>query len=184
MDRDAILGVSDKQVLVFDAHGKRQATHALDADLEHVQLAMRHDDALLVATASGKIARLPRAPGTRPGLPRLLDLPSSPVLRMVEGPRNTLVLSFYSGDVGIWDLKSGARLDHARLRGPPFQLFIHDRKLYVATPQGDHRILDLSALYTERCAQLRRVWREVPVVWEGGRAVRRAPPKEHRCAQR
>jgi WD40 repeat protein len=117
--------------------------------------------------------------------PLALDrLPRENVLRMVVGPRDSLVLGFASGMVGIWDLKTGARLDGAHLHGEIIHLFIEKDRLYAATDIGSHLVWDLSALAIERCQLLRRVWRRVPVVWEAGRAVLRPPPADHPCVKR
>jgi WD40 repeat protein len=181
VEHDAILASSDKQLLVLDAHGQRRAAH--DVSGLNVTAAMHHGGELLVADAFNGIVRLPRGPGGRREPLPLRGLPRAPVAHMAQGPRGTLVASFFSGEVGIWELQSGARIDHVRLNGVPRQLFFEKQRLHVATDQGDHRIWDLGPLYAERCPLLRRVWREVPVVWEGGRAVRRPPPEGHPCSR-
>ena len=38
-------------------------------------------------------------------------------------------------------------------------------------------------LFRDYCELLAQVWRKVPVVWEHGLPVTRAPPKDHRCAR-
>jgi hypothetical protein len=47
-----------------------------------------------------------------------------------------------------------------------------------------HLVWDLGPLHTGYCRLLRDVWRVVPVVWEHGKPVLRAPPDDHRCVPR
>ena len=66
----------------------------------------------------------------------------------------------------------------------PCHLLLEGSKLFAATSLGDHLIWDLGVLQTDYCALLRRIWKEVPVVWEEGVPVKRRPPKGHRCSRR
>jgi len=109
-------------------------------------------------------------------------VPSSPVVRLEEGPLDTLIAGFASGQVGIWYRDNGQRLAHARLHGPVLHTMLDGASLHVATELGDHATLDLSAYYLDECALLRAVWDRVPVVWEAGLPVRREAPASHRCA--
>ncbi len=110
------------------------------------------------------------------------DVPSSPVVRILEGPADTLIVGFADGMLGLWDRRDGKRLDHSRLHGPVSHLLLREQHLYAATELGDHAVLDLEAFYADRCALLRQVWDEVPVVWEQGLPVERAPAADHECA--
>jgi len=112
------------------------------------------------------------------------DVPASPVERILAGAMDTLIVGYESGLLGIWNLRSGRRLVHERLHGPVSHLLLKEgRKLYAATELGRHLVWDLGVLRADRCAVLREVWAGVPVVWEGGRPVQRAPPAGHDCLQ-
>ncbi|MBW1808155.1 MAG: hypothetical protein JRJ87_08170, partial [Deltaproteobacteria bacterium] len=100
---------------------------------------------------------------------------------MLEGPRGTLVLGYANGQVGIWDLENGARLEIAKLHGPLTHLRIHQQKLYAVTELGDYLVWDLSIFRADYCSLVRSLWDKVPVVWQAGRPTLLPRPEEHRC---
>lgn len=110
--------------------------------------------------------------------------PSSAVQRLVAGPLGTLAASYASGDVGLWDVRSGARLQQARLHGSVEHLFIGQRTLYAGSDLGDHLSWDLSAFMLEPCTLLREVRHRIPVLWEQGAAVLAPPLADDRCGGR
>jgi hypothetical protein len=57
-------------------------------------------------------------------------------------------------------------------------------RLHALSELGDALSWDLEMLDRDYCALLREIWREVPAVWELGRALEREPPPEHRCFER
>jgi WD40 repeat protein/serine/threonine protein kinase len=109
--------------------------------------------------------------------------PSSPVVRMVAGPRGTLVAGHRDGSIGIWSLANGRRLAHARLHGPIRHLAVADDRLIAASDLGSTLFWDLADFSRDYCELLRQVWDEVPIVWEGGLPVRRPAPAEHACGR-
>jgi len=115
---------------------------------------------------------------------RFEDTPSSPVVRLLPGPRQTLIAGFASGVLGVWDLANGSRLHHDRLHGALTHLLLTGDHLLAATDLGQHRTLDLSVFTRPRCEVLRQIWSRVEVVWEGGQPVRRAPDPPHPCLAR
>lgn len=112
------------------------------------------------------------------------DATASAVTHLLPGPQGNLLAGFDNGLLGIWDLATGNRLFHATLRGSVAHLLIQDNRLYAATDVGAHVVWDLGLLVRPYCQVLREVWRNVPVVWEGGLPLLRAPPADHRCAAR
>src|SRR5262249_32676894 len=111
-------------------------------------------------------------------------VPSSPVVRLLEGPMNTLIVGYASGALGIWNQTDGTRLAYTRLHGAVVHLLIEDHKLYAATELGDSLVWDLGAFYRDYCELLKDVWAQVPVVWEGGDVVAQPPPTDHACHRR
>jgi WD40 repeat protein/serine/threonine protein kinase len=107
--------------------------------------------------------------------------PPSAVVSLLGGPRDTLIAGFASGEVGVWYLKDGARLDISRIHGPVVHLMRSGQRLFAATELGDHLVLDLSTFHAPYCKVLRQVWRDVVTVWEGGLPVVRPLPEGHRC---
>jgi len=188
---------------------QRQAT-AISAENGEVLIAAgdkvhRHDaDGALRATYSGgtgavAVTRIGQAlvlgyqdnhlvqVSTRPGreadqMPSIEDVPSSPAVRLLPGPRDTVIAGFANGVIGIWSLETGTRLAQRRLHGAALHLLLKRDKLYAATDLGEHLVWDLSPLTIERCELLRQVWRKVPMVWDRGQPVVRPPPGDHPCA--
>ena len=111
------------------------------------------------------------------------DVPASRVERLLLGPMDTLIAGYGDGLLGIWDLRTGARLDEARLHGPVVHLLLEGKRLYAASELGGRLVWDLSVLHAPYCDLLHQVWRRVPVVWGEGRAIYREPPAGHRCAR-
>jgi WD40 repeat protein len=111
------------------------------------------------------------------------DASASAVVRILAGPRHTLVVGYADGTVALWHTVTGTRLNHLRLHGPVVHLALLGTRLHAVTELGDHGVLDLSFHYREYCELLREVWRQVPVVWEGGQPVLRPPPGDHRCGR-
>jgi WD40 repeat protein len=111
----------------------------------------------------------------------LEDAPASPVTRILPGPRDTLIVGFANGTVGVWTADGAASLMQARLHGPIAHLAWKDAKLHVATELGDYATIDLRSLGAPYCDLLREVWRWVGEAWEGGRSVSRPPPPDHPC---
>ncbi len=109
------------------------------------------------------------------------NVPSSPVLRIVEGPMHTLFAGYANGVVGMWSWKDGKRLAHAQLHGPVVHMLLRDDKLFVATDLGAHLTWDLSSFYRTHCEVLREVWQRVPVTWQQGHPTLQEPPQRHRC---
>jgi len=72
----------------------------------------------------------------------------------------------------------------ARLHGSVVHVRLSGDKLYAASELGGSVVWDLSPFYLERCALLREVWAQVPVVWQRGQAVDRQPPAKHPCRSR
>ena len=111
---------------------------------------------------------LARAPSSRPTL-------------IVLGPRNTIIVGYASGDLGLWEARRGKRLAHARLHGAVIHALLENRKLYVATELGRTLIWDLGAFYLDECQLLHQVWERIAVVWEDGQPAEKPPPSDHHC---
>ena len=76
--------------------------------------------------------------------------------------------------------RSRARI--VALHGAIAMLAQQGGKLYVASELGDHAVIDLSIYQLPYCALMRRVWQSSPLVADRTRLLRRAAPREHRCA--
>ncbi len=177
-DGGRLLLATGREVLVLDAGGVRQRAHAVKAGTTALT---RVGPWLALGHKRGSLAFVHTGAGPSPPRPTLKELPSSPVTRMLPGPGGTLVIGSAGGQVGIWSLATGKRLHHANLQGTVSHLLLKDRRLHVATDLGHGLVWDLGTYCLEECELLRRIWREVPVAWEGGRAVAAPPPARHRC---
>jgi len=105
------------------------------------------------------------------------------VLRIVSGPMGTLLVSHADGTVGLWTLLDGKRLATARLHGPAIHLGLQGQLVYAASELGARLVWDLRTFGRDYCELLREVWQRVPIIWQGGRAVERPAPPNHRCQQ-
>jgi hypothetical protein len=114
----------------------------------------------------------------------LVGTPSSVPMRIVAGPTGTILVGYAGGFVGLWDRRTGARLDHWQLHGATHQLAFAAGKLYAVSELGQDLVEDLGVFEIDRCALLARVWRDVPVEWASGLPVLAPPPTEHACARR
>jgi len=167
-----LLLASGREVLVLSESGALLRRQPGD---EGVTAIARAGGRIMLGFADGNIELVPQGGVT------FEKLPSSPVVRLVAGPRETIIAGHASGALGIWHLGNGGRLDHAHLHGPVVHVRLDGRRLHAATELGDHATLDLSAFHLSYCALLRRVWGDVGVVWERRQAVLRAPPDGHPC---
>jgi len=181
-DGDEILvALATGGVTRFAADGSARGHVATEAGVTAIA---RSGDELVVGYGSGALERVPLDP--RRPRPRFSfeAAPSSPVVTLAAGPLSTVLAGYANGFLGQWHLANGSQLEAVRLHGPVEHLRVDRARLYAATRLGDDQTLDLSVFDEEYCALLRRVWCEVPVVWEGGLLVERKPPARHRCAAR
>ena len=99
--------------------------------------------------------------------------PASPVTRIEAGPPGTVAAGFANGEVGLWDLGTGAKLISARLHGTIIHLEAGPSSLVAASELGQMLEWDLESLVEPRADFLRMVRQAAPAVWENGRAVAR-----------
>jgi hypothetical protein len=174
-----ILVATGREILVFDRAGNRTSKYPADV---RVAAMLRIGDRLVVGYKEGTIDLIALRRGVKRTSLSLEAVPSSSVVRLLPGPMGTLSIGFANGLVGLWDVKNGSRLFSAQLHGPVAHMVLREGTLHAASELGDYKAIDLSAFEVDYCKMLRAVWRKVTVVWEGGLAVRRPPPANHRCA--
>jgi WD40 repeat protein/serine/threonine protein kinase len=179
-DHGELLVASGQEVRRF---GPRGEGGRLKGDVGVTALG-RADGWIALGFENGNIELVPLAPGRARSVFSFEDVPSSPVVRLLEGPMGTLIAGFANGLLGIWSLENGTRLEQARLSGPVAHLLLRGERLHAVTELGDHLTLDLGIFRRRYCDLAREIWRSVPVVWEGGLPVLRDPPARHRCLRR
>jgi WD40 repeat protein len=172
-------------VYVFDTSGARLGRHAASVGI--TSIARIDPGQLAVGFANGNIELVATGKTSKPSPPASMayafeQTPSSRVTRLLLGPMNTLIAGFADGTLSLYGWRDGKQLATARVHGPIEHLLLEKQKLYAASSLGQHLVWDLSALYAERCALLREVWKRVPVVWRDGHAVREPPPSDHSCS--
>ncbi|MFH0901732.1 MAG: WD40 repeat domain-containing protein, partial [Pseudomonadota bacterium] len=178
-----ILVATDENVLVFDENGNEQTRMKVEQGATALGL-VGGGRLLVVGYDAGDLALLPIDRGTtKPGFTFEETEPFA-VERISEGPRQTLIVGYASGHLGIWSLQTGKRLRHFKLHGPIVHLLAdsESRRLYAATEVGDYRAIDLAPLYQDYCELLADVWSNVPMVWQDGMPALVSPPAGHRCA--
>jgi WD40 repeat protein len=176
-----VLATTATRVLAFNAEGVaagsypggREVSAAL---LLGTRLILGHTDGRIEVSLIGGTVRRPSAV--------FRDAPSSPVLLLRAGPAETLLAGHQNGYLALRGLRDGVRLDEAWLHGPLAHLELAGTTAIAASELGDHLRLELSALTAPACDLLREVWQRVPVIWEGGQPIVRAPPRDHPCAPR
>jgi WD40 repeat protein len=177
-NEDDVLVACGDELYLFDAGGVRLASFAMSRAA--TALAVTHD-AVITGNASGRLLRSSRGGGE----PRELALdktPPAPVTLIEPGPAGTVVAGFGDGILGLWDLQTGARLRSVRLHGRALHLRLRGQSLYAASELGDTRAWDLGVYHRDYCDLMQDVWRDVPLVWQGGRPVLAEPPAQHPCA--
>jgi len=99
--------------------------------------------------------------------------PATPVTRIGAGPAGTIVAGFADGEVGLWDMATGAALMNTRLHGRITHLASGPSGLVAASELGQMLRWDLTKLVEPRDEFLHGVRAAVPAVWENGRPVAR-----------
>ena len=79
--------------------------------------------------------------------------------------------SIGNGEVGLWDLKTGALLIRARLHGGIIHLRTSPSGLVAASELGQSLNWDLSTLVEPRTDFMTAVRSAAPAVWDDGRPV-------------
>ncbi|MEQ9320682.1 MAG: WD40 repeat domain-containing protein, partial [Polyangiaceae bacterium] len=171
-DAGLLVATSDA-VLVFDAEGKRLREHPAGPGI----VALASDGAgIVVGYRDGHVERL----GDQEARP-FEETPNAVPTIIAPGPGGVLFVGYGDGTVAMWQGDGGARLATARLHGAIHHLLQHGRQLLVASDLGQSLVWELEPFHRERCELLRTVWDQVPVVWEGGRALARGVPERHPC---
>jgi len=175
-DNTITLAVDD-QLVTFDAHGN--LTERSPGKRGAVALT-RGPTWVAIGFADGNVELISNDPAkARPA--RFQKIPPSNPTAMLVGPKDTLVIGYANGVLGMWSAKDGRRIATGRLHGTVIHLLQVGELLYAATDLGTHLRWNIGALQRERCDLLREVWQRVPIVWEDGRSVVRAPNREHAC---
>ncbi|MFH0899492.1 MAG: hypothetical protein V2A73_02560, partial [Pseudomonadota bacterium] len=178
-----ILIASNEQALILDENGSELTRVAIEQGASALGLIDR-GRLLVVGYDAGNLELRPIDPGTAKPTYSFEETEPHPVERISEGPRQTLIVGYASGHLGIWSLQTGKRLRRFKLHGPVIHLLVDNtsRHLFAATEVGDYLAIDLTALYQDYCELLADVWSNVPVVWERGMPALVKPPASHRCA--
>jgi len=177
-DGDEFFLIAGSQVLIHHITGQRKSTREVGPG---VQTLLRLEEHLLLGFSDGNMELLPLAPGPHQASFSFKGVPASPVVRLINGPKGTVIAGYANGLLGIWTLNNGMHLYHGRLHGPVLHLSLQGGKLYAATELGDTLVLDLSIFDLEYCALMKQVWQRAPVVWERGLPLLRRPSASHKC---
>ncbi len=174
-----LLVATADQIALFSESGEPLGTH--DFAGEQVVALSQIADQLVIAYAAGSATRhRADAAGALSLIGPLARASSSDAVSMHAGPGDTLFVGHADGTLAMYDA-DGALLDRRKLHGAVTHLVVGDRALHALSDLGDFLAWDLAALSADRCALLRQMWKQVPVVWAGGAAVARQPPDDHPC---
>jgi WD40 repeat protein/serine/threonine protein kinase len=185
-----VLVIQDRKLLRLDASGGIVSQHAIGLGASAV---VQRGEYAIVGYSDGDIAQVklttPSAGATSLAAHHAFEpMPSeagaASVVSIALGPEGTVIAGFSNGGVGLWNKTTGTLLRHAYLHGAVDRLLVDAQKLYAVTDLGQHATWDLSVFYRPYCELLRRVWREVPVIWQDGQPAVATTPATHRCAPR
>jgi len=179
-ENNQILVAAGQRIYVYDVSGVKKGSHEVGAG---VRAMTRSGAWLALGFENGNIEIIPTVQGKEKPDFSFEDVPSAPVVSMLEGPSQTLLVGYANGLLGIWNMNNGVRLDFSRLHGSVVHMLRKRNKLYAATALGDHLVQDLGAFHIKYCDLMRQVWQKVPVLWSGGMPVLSAAPQHHRCAR-
>lgn len=179
-DERGVLAAIGDAIASFDEAGNERARRPAEAGA--VTLA-RVGEWLAAGYPEGGTELLVANEATRARSIVLQDAPSSRPTAMRAGPAGTLIVGYANGTLGLWTAQSGERIHQTQLHGAVVFLVLEAGRLYAASELGDSLALDLTPLEAPYCDLLADVWKAVPVAYEEGRAVVRAPPTGHRCAR-
>ena len=177
---DEILLATDREAQAVTTEGAVQRRWATGPGLV---AAARVYDQLVLGYRSG-VVEVRASAEDGPASTVLEQTPPSPISIVTQGVEGSVVVGFRNGTIGLWGLADGKRWAMAKLNGSVAHALLLRDRLYVAASTGDHAVLDLSLFTRPYCQLLREIWQEAPIVWEGGRAIRKPPPADHVCAQR
>ena len=173
-----VLIAARERVVEVDRGGRELSAVASDVGVSAVLAA---GGRWIVGYDDGAIEVVNPEGGTRTEAMALLDVPSSAVARLLEGPMGTLVAGFDNGVVGVWDMHNGQRLLRMKLHGPITTLAMRGRRLVAVSELGQTLNEDFGVFHEDSCSVLRSIWEQVPVAWDNGRLKVSEPPEAHRC---
>jgi hypothetical protein len=178
-DHDRLLIAGDKEVHAVDPATTERTSYHADSG---VTAMLRTDEWLVLGFADGNVELVPlQEQAAKPAF-AFEGVPSSQVVRMIEGPMGTLIVGYANGTLGVWNLSNGTQLHRVKMHGPVVHLLIHGGVLYAASELGAQLAVDLSVFQVAYCDLLRSIWDQVAVIWVGGLPARSAPPDQHNCA--
>jgi WD40 repeat protein len=177
-DGEVLLAASTKEALTIDVDARVLERHPVGGGA--TAIARVDSRRLAVGYREGGLELVPVAAGAA-GV-RLESIASSPVTRIVIGPRETLIAGYANGTIGMWNTRDGEVLARARLHGPVAHLVMDAGRMRAVSLLGRKLSWDLRVLDQQRCELLRDIWNQVPMGWEDGRAVERTAPSGHACS--
>ncbi|MFH0902468.1 MAG: protein kinase [Pseudomonadota bacterium] len=178
VDRDDVLVATEHGIDSFAASGERAARYRADTGVSAVA---RSKDWIVLGFERGDLELLPTSAGASKPTFTFEGTPASPPVRILANPAGIIVVGYTNGYLGIWNQANGGKLAHSKLHGAIVHLLLRAGRLYAATELGDYAVLDLRVLDEDYCSLLADVWREIPIVWEGGLPALRPPPASHTC---
>ncbi len=180
---EEIVIATDQQVMVFSLGGQVLASHPADPGLTSVYAG---EGKLLLGYRDGNIESI--AFGSNENTEAIKeslflgDAPASPVEKMLLGCRDTLIVGFSNGFLGIWHIKTGKLLHGIQVHGAVKYMEMQNGSLIVISELGDFIVWDISVFGADYCDILGKIWEAVPVVWDEGQSLLRPPPTGHFCS--
>jgi WD40 repeat protein/serine/threonine protein kinase len=173
-----LLVASGQEVRRYERSGRLIDSVEVGSDVTAIAVV---NDVIVVGHRDGNLQGIAAGDGAKAR--RLERTPAARVVRMIAGPRSSVVAGYANGVVAMWDVGTGTKMGEGKLHGPVRDLVLQDQRLFVASALGQHDTWDLRPFYDPYCDVLGDVWEHVSVRWDDGHAVRGERPADHACAK-
>mgnify|MGYP000088107722 CR=1 FL=1 len=174
--KDGFVVVANGQLSAFSDNGSQERTLDVGPGVSAVSLWSKGG---ILGFRTGSVELLSSA--ERASSIRFEGLPASPVVQLVKGPMNTVIIGFANGLVGLWSLHSGRRYYSENLHGAVQHISFQDGMLYAVSELGEISIRDLRVFGAKYCELMREIWSQIPVVWQAGLITAQSIPGRHAC---
>ncbi len=183
-DEQTVFVATAGKALFFDSTGKLLRSQTTSSQVSALSMLpaksnLKPEDRLVVGFPDGDVSW--RAQDGSGLVLHSRAPPLGSVIKLMAGPRDTILVGFSTGLIQLLDARDGALLNMVRMHGKLAHMARSSHTLYAATDLGTFIAWDLSDFELDYCALLRNVWKRVPIQWRRRRAYVAPPPKDHPC---
>jgi len=140
------------QVFAMDLQGKQSAHAKKPVGISALLLLPK---GWLFGTETGLLIWQPFRKGSKPK--EFGEVSSGGIIKMIEGPDETIFAGYQNGMLAYWDLRTSTLLFGKQLHGPVNYLVNRSGILYAATSLGDHYIWKRGIFGEDYCKLLHKI---------------------------